>query len=54
MRKFGAAKIFHFTVVSPVILLLIQEGLLSVISEYMCTKYSLRLSQISPGKRVVR
>ena len=33
---------------------LIQEGLLSVTSVSMCTKYRLTVSQACPGKRVVR
>ena len=34
-------------------LLLIQEGLLSVTSESMCTKYWLTSSQACPGKKSV-
>ena len=43
-------------IISTVTLLLplIQEGLLSVASESMCTKCWLTLSQACPGKSVVR
>ena len=43
---------YFFTVIS--LLLLIQEGLSSVISDSMCTMYWLTVRQVCPGKSVVR